>query len=116
MVNLLVVPDFDFKRGFREAGDYAVMLPQNRTVLWVMFCTSANWAVVDTQDDCVTDLNNALGTAEWQVEFFDGSPKNRPALVKRLEQLDKLNSRVDLQHVNHYFDTVLMPPWLRKRA
>jgi hypothetical protein len=79
MITLNIIPNFDFKSKYKEAGEYLVTLPQQDKdiIIWSMWCSSLRWAIQDTYCYCDNVLDDLFGENNWEVMFNKSYIKNK---------------------------------------
>ena len=103
MISLVLVPNFKFQRNIKEAGEYLVFLPQEKTPIWRMWCSSWRWANQDAYCDFNEPLDDLFGKNNWNIIPF--------------EHMDNItwenfnNETIDLTEMRRRRAAYHLPPW-----
>ena len=104
MISLVLIPNFDFRRRIREAGEYLVILPQERTPIWRMWCSSFRWANQDAYCDFDEPLNALFGENNWQIFPFNSYEE------VNWERFNN-DDQIDLEIMRGKRAAFKLPPW-----
>lgn len=96
MNTLLVIPNFrSFEPRLKEEGEYLLILPQTKSVLWGHFCSSVRWAFHDlTWDNREEILNQMYGKNNYELELYKFT--DIESFNEYCEKINKSNTQIDL--------------------
>lgn len=104
MISLVLVPNFKFQRKVKEAGEYLVILPQEQTILWRMWCSSWRWANQDAYCDFDEPLNTLFGKNNWCILPYES--------INRVKwESFNSNDKVDMKEMRGRRAAFKLPPW-----
>lgn len=105
MLKLAIIPLFPFKQIYNEFGDYAIVIPQNLTIVTVMKCTSLHWAF----QDAIIEMKD-----QFDCLFGDGNYSFQLLLKPTEEELKTINAANEPLNIKAYWkrrNTLKLPPW-----
>lgn len=105
MLKLAIIPLFPFKPTYNEFGDYAIVIPQDRTIVTVMKCTSLHWAF----QDAIVEMKD-----QFDCLFGDGSYSFQLLLKPTEEELRTIHAANEPLDIKAYWkrrNMLKLPPW-----
>ena len=95
---LLVLPNFrSFELGFKEEGEYLLILPQTKSCLWGHLCSSVRYAFYDLtygNSNREEILNQMFGENNYKLELYIFT--DMESFNKDCEKINKSNTQIDL--------------------
>ena len=93
---LLVLPNFrSFELGFKEEGEYILILPQTQSYLWSHLCSSVWGAFYKlARSNREEILNQMFGENNYKLELYKFTDTER--FNKDCEKINKSNTQIDL--------------------
>lgn len=108
MITLIIRPNFNFKLGYKESGDYIIYLPQNKIPICKMWCSSLNWLSTDIgYNKFLEPLSELLEGNELSFIFDKRSKED-------LDEVNRKNAQIDINNYYKNRGKYCIPPWESK--